>query len=309
LSPSIEVDHSFSNKFPERQYKDFYEKMTTYVNVILSQARVIDTNAKAATFEKVIPMVGPNTPFEYIDTNSTRAQIAAIAGKLEGLKVGIVGVGGTGSYVLDLVAKTPVGEVHLYDFDLFCSHNAFRGPGAPSCMELEKQPAKVLYFQGIYSKMKRGIFAHQIRVTPANVSDHLKNLDWIFLCVDNGPDKAGIVDWLLSQNKPFIDVGIGIEEIEGALTGSVRVTSATGFKNDHLNSRISFNDRERGEYDQNIQIAELNSLAASLAIVKWKKFLGFYHDLEYEHQMTYVINGNQIENNDQFKEKRNNSSA
>jgi tRNA A37 threonylcarbamoyladenosine dehydratase len=51
--------------------------------------------------------------------------------------------GGTGSYVLDFVAKTPVKEIHLFDGDIFDQHNAFRAPGAPSGEELEQRLKKV----------------------------------------------------------------------------------------------------------------------------------------------------------------------
>ena len=60
--------------------------------------------------------------------------------------VAIAGPGGTGSYVLDLVAKTPVRDIHLFDGDSFMSHNAFRAPGAASLEELRALPKKVDYF-------------------------------------------------------------------------------------------------------------------------------------------------------------------
>ena len=41
--------------------------------------------------------------FKYADTASSRAGIAVATAKLEIGKVGIVGVGGSGSYILDLV--------------------------------------------------------------------------------------------------------------------------------------------------------------------------------------------------------------
>jgi hypothetical protein len=37
------------------------------------------------------------------------------------------------------------------------------------------------------------------------------------------------------------------------------------------------------DYDGNIQIAELNSLNAALAVIKWKKLCGFYNDRKAEH--------------------------
>jgi tRNA A37 threonylcarbamoyladenosine dehydratase len=68
-----------------------------------------------------------------------------ISDKLKIPKVAIVGLSGTGVYVLDLVAKTPVQEIHLFDGDLFHSHNAFRSPGAASLDELRQAPKKVTY--------------------------------------------------------------------------------------------------------------------------------------------------------------------
>ena len=63
--------------------------------------------------------------------------------------------------------------------------------------------------------------------------------------------------------------------------------------------RVSFADgNAQDEYHQNIQIAELNALNAALAVIRWKKHCGFYHDLEHEHDTTYAIDGNQLVNED-----------
>ena len=35
------------------------------------------------------------------------------------------------------------------------------------------------------------------------------------------------------------------------------------------------------DYERNIQIADLNALTASMAVIRWKKFSGFYQDLEW----------------------------
>ncbi|MDZ7652346.1 MAG: ThiF family adenylyltransferase [Burkholderiaceae bacterium] len=70
--------------------------------------------------------------FLFEDTASSRAGIQPIAQALREYKIAIVGLGGTGAYILDLVAKTHVSEIHLYDADKFRQHNAFRAPGAAS---------------------------------------------------------------------------------------------------------------------------------------------------------------------------------
>ena len=71
---------------------------------------------------------------------------------MSGLKIGIIGLGGTGSYILDFIAKTYVGEIHLYDSDKVLQHNAFRAPGAPSLQKLNEPVLKVDYLYNIYSK-------------------------------------------------------------------------------------------------------------------------------------------------------------
>src|SRR5438445_712509 len=72
-------------------------------------------------------------------------------------KVVIIGLGGTGSYILDLVAKTPVQAIHLYDGDVMLTHNAFRSPGAPTIEELEKRLRKVDYLEAKYDAMHRQV--------------------------------------------------------------------------------------------------------------------------------------------------------
>ena len=111
----IVVNHSFSNK-PANGFTDYYEKIMSYIRVLSSQAKAIDDKVTAITF-KVIEFADPDYPFNYFDTNSSRAEIVAVANKLEAQKIAIIGLGGTGSYVLDFVAKTPVKEIHLFDGD------------------------------------------------------------------------------------------------------------------------------------------------------------------------------------------------
>ena len=76
----------------------------------------------------------------------------------------IIGLGGTGSYILDFVAKTRPGEVHLFDGDCFLQHNAFRVPGAPSREDLERRENKAVYYATKYGAMRRYIIPHPYHV-------------------------------------------------------------------------------------------------------------------------------------------------
>jgi hypothetical protein len=300
LAPGLTVQHRFSARprVEGDRYKDFHHKMTTYVAILGGPAQQIDPPADARTGIIVEPPED-ESPFCYLDSSSTRAGIGAITAKLEAKKVAVVGIGGTGSYVLDLIAKTPVGGIHIYDGDMYSNHNAFRSPGAPSLDELRARPSKVSYFKDRYSKMHRRIHAHEAFLDESNI-DELRAMDFVFLCLDRGGDKRLIVSRLEEWGLPFIDVGMGVDLAGDTLRGSLRVTTSTPAMRDHFSKRVPFSEGGiENDYSRNIQIADLNALNAALAVIRWKKLCGFYQDLEHEHCSVYTINGNHLANEDQ----------
>ena len=299
LAQGINVDRSFSNK-PSGGYPDYYQKLTTYINIISGPAQSIDGYLTAKTF-RLVDSENSNSEFNYPDTNSSRAGISIISDKLKQHKIGIIGVGGTGSYLLDFISKCPVKEIRIFDNDEFLLHNAFRAPGAPNIDVLKETPKKVDYLHGIYSRMHSNIVAYSKYIIAANL-DELEDLDFVFICIDNGESKINIFKYLSEKGIGFIDVGMGIEVTENnSLLGLIRVTSSSDGKTDKIISkeRISFSEgNEHDEYRQNIQIAELNALNASLAVIKWKKICGFYYDIDKEMHSLYAIDDNSIINDD-----------
>ena len=291
----IVIQHSFSNK-PNEGYPDYYKKVTRYVEMISAPAKSIDKDVTANTFRPIID-VEEQSVFQYIDTNSSRANINAISTKFEGQKIVIIGLGGTGAYILDLVAKTPVSEIHLYDGDKFLVHNAFRSPGAASIDELDQLQNKTDYYKTIYSNMHKHIVSHPYYIDESNIAE-IANATYVFLAIDKEAIKKTIIDFLLLQEIPFFDVGLGVNTVDDCLVGTLRVTTGTKDKHDHLSSRISYGDDINNEYATNIQIADLNSLNAVLAVIKWKKLSGFYQDLKKEHNTSYSINVSQLTNDD-----------
>jgi hypothetical protein len=299
LAQGIIINRSFSHK-PGRSYHDYYEKITTYVGVIESPVRSINPDITARTY-KLVESEDCESVFNYPDTNSSRAEITAIADKLKGQRILIIGLGGTGSYVLDFVAKTPVAEIHLYDKDQFLLHNAFRAPGAPDQEILKQTPPKVEYYYSIYSRMHKGIVPHTEYVTEDNLNE-LVNFDFVFICLDKGAIKRKLIDFFSANKISFSDVGIGVVLADDdKLIGQVRVTSGiNGELGDILEKgRISFSDGDDDDgYKQNIQIAELNALNATYAVIKWKKHCGFYGQAEDERHSIYLIDDNSVINED-----------
>ena len=295
LCEDVEVHHRFSCK-PNGGYPDYHAKVTRYIEIIQSQAKAIDRSVDARTFK---PIVSPedNSVFIYTDSASSRAGIANVANKVAMRKIAIIGLGGTGSYVLDFVAKTPTWEIHLFDGDDFLQHNAFRAPGAASLQVLEEKLPKVEYFARIYRQMRRGIVPHPEYLSDANV-DQLAWFDFVFICVDKPAVRNLLSSFLVKASIAFVDTGMELEliEEEQCLVGMCRVTSSTPQQSHHFSKHVSLEDSTGGDdlYATNIQVADLNALCAVMAVVKWKKFCGFYQDCYGEHQTAYAINAHQL---------------
>jgi ThiF family len=289
LAVGLSIDHSFSNK-PAAGYANYYEKVSRYVEIISSEAKAIAPFVDARTF-KLIESEQADDVFAYLDTASSRAGITAVAQRLSSHKIGIIGLGGTGSYVLDLVAKTSVREIHLFDDDLYLQHNAFRSPGAASIEELRHQPSKVEHWRDVYARMRSGIVAHRVRINEAT-GHLLDGLHFVFVCVDGGPARKIILDLLRSRAIPFVDAGMGVELTDDLRLWAVcRVTAGTDGRTEHIGSRIPTAEAEvDAAYQQNIQIADLNALNAAMAVIKWKKIAGIYVDEDKEHHSTYSSN-------------------
>lgn len=298
-APNLAPNFSFSNKPRTGAYKDYYEKMTSYIGVIWHQARAKDPRVDPRTF-RVVDSSTTSSVFVYEDTASSRAGIQAIAQRLAAHRVAIVGLGGTGSYVLDLLAKTHLREIHLYDGDKFRQHNAFRSPGAAPREALEQQLSKVRYFADTYGRQRHGIVGHAVFIDEANVAE-LTGYDFVFVCVDNAAARRLILAHLQSSKVPFIDVGMDVQvtDGEGQLWGTCRVTTSTPVKRDHVAARVSTGDREGDNlYAANIQVADLNALNAVMAVIRWKRLVGYYYDDCGDHDSTFTTSLNKVVNSE-----------
>ena len=274
-------------------YADFYEKFATYIAQVSPDA--INCGAVDPRRHNPVATTEKESVFHYADTASSRSNIVAVTRKLENHRIAIIGLGGSGAYVLDFMAKTPVSEIALFDGDVFQSHNAFRAPGAASIEELELHEPKVAYLARKYSSMRRHILANQVYVDASN-ADLLKDMDFVFLCIDKPSAKVPIIAKLEEYGISFIDVGMGIYERDGRLHGTLRVTTSSAEVRDAFRKRVNLADATDDDYSNNIQIAELNAMCAVLAVMRWKKEVGFYADLEGEHHTTLMLNGNSLTN-------------
>ncbi|QRM38748.1 ThiF family adenylyltransferase [Rhizobium rhizogenes] len=276
----VRVQRQFSNK-PFKNgvwstFQDFFEKVESYVRVISGPA--IERHAVTPlTFRVVEP--GLEEPvFKIRDTLTSRAEISELSAKFKDDVIAIIGLGGTGAYVLDLMVKTPVKEVRGFDGDDYHVHNAFRSPGS-LLPEQEFGRRKSDVYQERYESFRHGLLLKPEVVTAESIDD-LRGVTFAFVCVDKGSSRKAIFDVLIALKIPFIDVGMGPKRRNGSLSGMLRVTYYSAEKAMKVMAKelSELSDPQDNIYRTNIQIGELNALNAALAVVKYKKVRGFYTD-------------------------------
>lgn len=300
LMSDLVVNHFFSAKPKSGNYADYYEKVSIYVSILSGQAEAVEKGVTAKTFAPFRSDV-EETVFTYTDTASTRAGIGMSTEKFKGLKVAVVGLGGTGAYILDQVAKTPVSEIHLFDGDMLQQHNAFRYPGAVSFTDLQRGMKKVEYLKEKYGEMHRNITAHPCMITAENVAD-LSAYDYVFLSVDNTMVRDLVVKALRGSRTSLLDVGMGVHLVGDTqqIWGTCRVTTLTPEHHDHSDRTMPLTENPAEDaYRSNIQIADLNALNAVLAVGTWKRLCGFYVDNVQADHFTYSTNLNEMGNSEE----------
>ena len=285
LSPSacdVVVQRRFSNK-PKvaKKFTDFFEKIECYVTIISGPA-MAHHNADPLTF-RVVKSEEPASVFRFHDTLTSRAEITDLSQKFHDDVIAVIGLGGTGSYLLDFMVKTPVQEVRGFDGDVYHVHNAFRSPGRTEENEFTRPKADV--YGARYANFRDNLMIKSTYIN-ADSSHELDEVTFAFICVDKGSSRAAIFDVLLTLKIPFIDVGMGMKRRDGALSGMARMTyySAEDGPETLENGFSDLTDNPDGMYPTNIQIGELNALNAALAVMRYKQIRGFYvEDTAYLH--------------------------
>lgn len=282
----VVIQRSFSNKPSSGSFPDFFEKIEHYVRVIAGPAIALH-NVSPLTFRVDTEVVGKSV-FKFHDTLTSRAEIGDLIRGFDDEVVAVIGLGGTGSYLLDLLVKTPVKGIRAFDGDAYHVHNAFRSPGRLKEIELGKTKADVYRLR--YENFREGLVVHQKYVDRSATSD-FEGVTFAFVCVDKGTSRSEIFDLLLSLNIPFIDVGMGLNRKRGALSGTLRTTYYSREDAAHVVSLglAEVVDDPDDMYRSNVQIAELNALNACIALVRYKQLRGFYAEDNPQYHMLMSV--------------------
>lgn len=271
----VVVQRSFSNK-PKAtgKYQDHYHKLETYVGMISGPA-INKFGATPYTFR--LGSEALDDPiFKLRDTLTSRSDLGDLSERFSTEIVAVIGLGGTGAYVLDFLAKTPVKEIRGYDHDEYHVHNAYRSPGRFEDNELGESKADV--YQHRYQNFRHGLLLKNICIDEASCEE-MEGVTFAFVCIDNGDARREVFDLLIRMKIPFIDTGLGVKRSNNSdLNGMLRATYFPIDQADKVRRKKCASESEDPEnlYKSNIQISELNALNACMAVLQYKQIKGFY---------------------------------
>lgn len=278
VTPDLITDCSFSYKLldengEKRLYRSFEEKVQTYLDTITAPA--IAAFPGATPFRGIADKAASQgSPLRFPDTMSSRYHINDLSALLLGKKVAIIGLGGTGAYILDFLARTHLLRIALFDDDKVHVHTIFRFPGfIPQA--IGKPKVEVLAQH--YDQWHAGIEPIPELITSANVA-RLVEFDFVFVSVDDGPARLLIVDWLSANGVPYVDCGMGLNRSTVGLSGFVRITGVdrAAFDHNRGTARLPVENAKDDEYRKHAQIAELNALNGVMAVIRFKQHFGLF---------------------------------
>jgi hypothetical protein len=274
----VVVERSFSNKRKVSgamvAYDDFFDKIHSYAGLISGPAK--EKGASPYTF-RIVESAPSDSVFKFQDTLTSRAEIMDLAAKFKDEVVAIIGLGGTGAYLLDFLVKTLVREIRAYDGDDFHIHTAYRSPGRVEEAEFGTKKAEV--YRKRYDNFRTGLLIEPKYIDRSTAKD-FEGVTFAFVCVDKGLARAEIIELLLAKRIPFIDVGMGLHRRDERLAGMMRMTYFSPEDGARVRDKgiVELQDAPDDIYHTGIQIAELNALNAALAVMRYKQMRGFYFE-------------------------------
>lgn len=210
-------------------------------------------------------------------------------------KVAIIGVGGTGSHILDFISRMPVAEIHLFDGDELSEDNTARSPGVVHTVAMDDASRNKAVLHAMrYASLHPNIQGFGEYIIETNV-DRLARYTTVFLSIDGGKIKRRVLEVCLENEIVLVNVGMGVvKDQDDRLAGLVGVTMALPEAHDHVHQCFGLDDPV--QVDDNHQTIELNALNAALAVIRWKKHLGIYTDKSRTLDMCYSTGTNALYN-------------
>jgi len=165
------------------------------------------------------------TPLPDFFDRQVRAFGPDIQRLLRRLHVGVVGVSGTGSPVVEQLTRLGVGRISEFDRDLFEDSNVTRVYGS----SVGDEGTNKTELSGAHvARIGTGtvVHAYPMHITDERAAKLLRECDVVFGCTDKQAPRGILVQLALRYHIPVFDLGVKIEAEEGIIRGIVgRVTT------------------------------------------------------------------------------------
>ena len=131
----------------------------------------------------------------------------------------IVGVGGLGAVVSELLTRFGIGKIVIFDYDTLEIANMNRLIYKPSQIGLKKVRAIKQYLNEVNPDTKIVALPYDITTSPgiAYFEKELKKTDLLFGCVDTFHVRMMMNTWCVKFKKSYIDGGASEDGINGAV--------------------------------------------------------------------------------------------
>ena len=235
--------------------------MKTYINAVYGGFRASD-NSSSNEVERpyTFPILGEKSRDEVQWLDLVRGE-----------KIAVVGLGGVGAWIADLLAKADVAEVHGWDADVIEEKNIIRMPGAVNPCWIGKPKAR--WFEETYRQIHCQVCGHAENVTDQNAKEICTNTTFGFVAVDNDEGREIACNAMAEVGIPFIDVGIALDRRDGQVTASIRLTTVWPH-DDAWRKAIPKVGKAGQDVYGKLELPDLAASAAGWAVQSWRKMRG-----------------------------------
>lgn len=252
---------SISIKKDGGEYLDAWEALKTYTSTIYSGFLSFDTEThlqavRPYTFD--IPGERSRNEIQWLDLVRTQ-------------KIAIVGLGGVGAWIADLLVKSDVAEIHGWDHDEIEAKNIIRMPGAVNPNWIGKKKAR--WFQDTYSQVHNNVIGHEQKVTEHNADKVGAGISFGFIAVDRDDARTAAIDAFSNRRIPFVDIGLSPSRTDRKVDVSIRIIIARPYLEGWRAAVPVVDQVGQGIYGR-LELPDLNATAAGLAVQNWRKFCG-----------------------------------
>ena len=221
--------------------------------------------------------------------NNIKSPENKISNTIKDLSIAVFGLSGTGSIICQSLAHMGIRSFVLIDDDIIKKENLNKIVNSTPADAINKKPkCDVMY--DLIKKISdnkcdvKTIYKKFNRKTKNEIKKELKNIDFVFVCVDEYLGREEINDFCVITKKPFIVCGVGMKKDKDIIThmlGQIFFikTGEPCLRCHNYQNGLTYGDRDT-------PFIQINSIIANLGINEFLKyFTGLaktYHCVGYD---------------------------